>query len=152
MDTHTHTHTHKYTPPQDDGLLKNRIPKFLQLDLDLILSLFEEIGLVVNSRKTKFMVVRGPRAPSAYSQDTYNDRYDKSEGEERIPMKEWRKLISECSVCKKKLTNGSMNRHMRSMHGVVPKSYSSCLPIIDTGDYRTSIVRNYVQFQDVKEL
>lgn len=44
----------------------------------------------MNSSKTKIMVVREPRAPCAYSQDAYNNRYAKSEIEKILQAHESR--------------------------------------------------------------
>ena len=40
----------------DDGLLDSEDPRKLQLDLDIIIKLFEQVGLRTNEEKTKFMV------------------------------------------------------------------------------------------------
>ena len=42
----------------DDGLLDSDDPRKLQLDLDIIIKLFEKVGLRTNEEKTKFMVFR----------------------------------------------------------------------------------------------
>ena len=54
----------------DNGLLENKVPSELQRDLDLIVDLFERMGLRTNQMKTKFMVVRGTQALTARSQET----------------------------------------------------------------------------------
>ena len=44
----------------DDGLLESSNSVGLQNDLDIIIKLFEKVGLRTNETKTKFMVFRGP--------------------------------------------------------------------------------------------
>jgi hypothetical protein len=56
----------------DDGLIENTDPKVLQSDLDVIISLFEKLGLRTNETKTKYMIVRGPAAPAALKETAYN--------------------------------------------------------------------------------
>ena len=86
----------------DDGLLINYNPHKLQHDLNLILTLFVKLGLHANEEKTKFMVIRGPRAPSGFCQDVYNKRYD---GDSTTKGKAWRKQLTQCEICRKVITN-----------------------------------------------
>ena len=56
----------------DDGLIENNNPVALQADLDIFIKLFEKMGLKTNETKTKFMIIRGTRAPTALSSMVYN--------------------------------------------------------------------------------
>ena len=56
----------------DDGLIENENPKSLQKDIDILCNLFERVGLKTNTKKTKFMIIRGPSAPTALSEEAYN--------------------------------------------------------------------------------
>ena len=49
----------------DDGRIENEDPRKLQNDISIICDLFERVGLKTNIKKTKFMVIRGPSAPTA---------------------------------------------------------------------------------------
>jgi hypothetical protein len=49
----------------DDGLIEHTNPSILQGDLDAMINLFEKLGLRTNETKTKYMIVRGPAAPTA---------------------------------------------------------------------------------------
>ena len=44
----------------DDGLIENENPKKLQRDIEILCNLFERVGLKTNTKKTKFMIIRGP--------------------------------------------------------------------------------------------
>ena len=56
----------------DDGLIENNNPITLQANLDIFIKLFEKMGLKTNETKTKFMIIRGTRAPTALSSMVYN--------------------------------------------------------------------------------
>lgn len=58
----------------DDGLLESYNSGDLQKDLDMIVDLFAKIGLKANESKTKFMIVRGAKAPTALSREQYESR------------------------------------------------------------------------------
>ena len=90
----------------------------LQRDLDLVVDLFERMGLKANQMKTKFMVVRGTQAPTARSQETYNEMM---KGDRKGPN--WRKKKTACLKCGKILLNGSMRRHMKTIHHEEPGIY-----------------------------
>ena len=49
----------------DDGLLENNNPEELQNDLNIIIKLFEKLGLKTNKDKTKCMIIIGTPAPKA---------------------------------------------------------------------------------------
>ena len=115
----------------DDGRLENVNPYNLQNDLDLMFSLFLKLGLHANENKTKFMIIRGPRAPAALSLESYNKRVNK----EGIPDKIWRKMRSRCEICEKELSNGAMSRHKKSIHDGVKYPCKYC-------DYQATISQN----------
>ena len=59
----------------DDGLLESTDPLGLQTDLDIILDLFEKMGLKANAFKTKCMILRGTHAPKPFPKVVYNRVY-----------------------------------------------------------------------------
>jgi hypothetical protein len=103
----------------DDGLIENTDPKTLQADLDVIISLFEKLGLRTNETKTKYMIVRGPAAPAALREAVYN-RGRTGDGETFL---ERRKADVECQVCGKGMKQGSLQRHMMQQHQKKPEQY-----------------------------
>ena len=69
----------------DDGLLENEQHKELQEDLDTIIGLFGQMGLKANEKKTKYMVIRGAAAPTALSDEVYNNIDARRRGRE-LPL------------------------------------------------------------------
>ena len=120
----------------DDGRLENINPYNLQNDLDLMFSLFLKLGLHANENKTKFMIIRGPRAPAALSLESYNKRMNK----EGIPDKVWRKMRSRCEICEKELSNGAMSRHKKLIHNINTFCYNSAEKSV-SGSFDTHIVK-----------
>ena len=119
----------------DDGLIENNDPDKLQKDLDAIIDLFKEFGLNTNETKTKFMIVRGAKAPKAQSQDMYNRLQRQRRGEERREksFSEQQKERVICNICGKEMGKASLKRHFKEKHGHVPKKYKS----IETSELET---------------
>ena len=109
----------------DDGRIENEDPQKLQRDIDIICGLFERVGLRTNIKKTKFMIIRGPSAPKALEEEVYERMCGKRKrGEsESIKYGVWRKQITECDICKKRLKRGSLQRHMEQQHGIKDGKY-----------------------------
>ena len=103
----------------DDGLIENEDPDTLQQDLDLIIGLFEKVGLRTNESKTKFMVFRGPSAPKAISKQAY---YRMVTGKGKT-YNERRKERVQCTICGKEMCRGSLQRHMEKQHNLKPERY-----------------------------
>lgn len=74
--------------------------------------------LKTNEIKTKFIVVRGTQAPTARSQETYNKMM---KGGRKVPN--WQRQKAACTECEKMLLNGSMRRHMATIHHIEPETY-----------------------------
>lgn len=102
----------------DDGLIEHTEPAVLQKDMDLIIKLFEQLGLRTNETKTKYMVVRGPPAPAALPKVVY-DR-GRRDGESFM---EWRIQDTMCDICGKRMKKGSLQRHMLQQHQKKPEQY-----------------------------
>lgn len=99
----------------DDGLIENINTEDLQKDLDIIIKLFEKVGLKTNENKTKCMIIRGTPAPRA--QCTYIDNKD------GLKYTEWRQQQTQCNICKKTMKKGSLQRHMEQQHQMKPEEY-----------------------------
>jgi len=118
----------------DDGLIENQEPKILQKDLDVIINLFERVGLKTNEIKTKLMVVRGTQAPTARSQGTYNEMVRGKKGPD------WRKEKSACPKCGKVMLNVSLKRHMTTIHREEKVTYR-CREVGTTGTYLAKVIK-----------
>ena len=90
--------------------MENTNPEALQNDLNLIIKLFQRIGLQMNKKKTKSMVIIGTPAPTAVQK-------------REIPYAKWRKQNTQCNICRKVLKNASLQRHMENYHNVKPEQY-----------------------------
>ena len=135
----------------DDGLLESMNPEDLQQDLDKIIELFGRVGLKANELKTKYMIVRGAAAPKAMSTENYNNitRVAKTGLQSGMKHNEWRKMMTECTICGKQMQNASLKRHMQTQH---PKNTSEetskyeCQPTNTIG--KTYHVRSFVRGKD----
>ena len=83
------------------------------------------------------MILRGPRAPCALAQDSYNNRTSYN----GIPVTTWRKIVSQCEICNKSLTNASMKRHKKLVYKIEYITYQSPDENVDRNTYRVSIIR-----------
>ena len=101
----------------DDGLMQNTNPAELQNDLNFIISMFARIGLKANEKKTKFMIVRGAKAPQALSDIAYrnvNNGKKRRKVENTYQMRKKRDV--ECEICGKTMREVSLKRHMETQH------------------------------------
>ena len=100
----------------DDGLLENEQHKELQEDLDTIIGLFGQMGLKANEKKTKYMVIRGAAAPTALSDEVYNNIDARRRGERTTTYQSRRRLLQVCGKCGVQLQATSLRRHMQRQH------------------------------------
>ena len=87
----------------DDGRIENEDYQKLQEDINMLCGLFERVGLKTNTKKTKFMIIRGPSAPEALKEEVYDRMCGKRKRGETTKYKIWRKQPMECDICKKVL-------------------------------------------------
>ena len=132
----------------DDGLLENNKVAHLQHDLDYIIELFARVGLQANEVKTKFMVVRGAKAPPALTPSAYQAMTTRYQGGTRrnADYNTWRTTVVQCPVCNKSLQNASLKRHLEQQHDTTTPTYQ-CRPTEETGHYtiRTLEKGNFTQ-------
>ena len=103
----------------DDGLLENTNPEDLQKDLDLIIKLFERLGLKTNKTKTKSMIIIGTPSPIAL-QKRGDTKYV-----------ECRKQDTQCNICSQSMKKASLQRHIEQIHNIKPEKYlyrKTCTP------------------------
>ena len=103
----------------DDGLIENNNNIKVQHDLDILIGLFEKMGLKTNEKKTKYMIFRGPAPSKRLSKEAY-ERHCTGNG---LSYLERRKKRVECSICGKEMQMGSLQRHMLQQHGKKPEQY-----------------------------
>ena len=96
----------------DDGLVAVRDAKTLQDAFDILISLFERVGLVTNTSKTEVMVFLPGRIRTGLSENAYLSRMDTLHRE----SKKGGRL--ECHVCRKEFAAGSLASHLASQHGI----------------------------------
>jgi hypothetical protein len=63
----------------DDGLIASRDPVWLQESFDILVGLFEWIGLFTNAAKTKVMVCIPERIREGYTKEGYADNSRRQE-------------------------------------------------------------------------
>ena len=125
----------------DDGLLENNNPEELQGDLDKIVKLFAQFGLKANETKTKYMIVRGSRAPTALTTQQYDSRMQRLGTTRRTRIASdnnyntWRKQRVQCLICGKTMQIASLNRHMKTQHvGTAQQIQYKCREVDNTFD------------------
>ena len=96
----------------DDGLIAARDAKRLQQAFDMLIDLFDRVGLATNETKTKVMVFLPGRIRTCLSEDTYLSRLDALHRADRKGGK------VECHVCSVQFRKGSLASHLATQHGI----------------------------------
>ena len=96
----------------DDGLVAAREPKVLQDSFDILVGLFERVGLATNTTKTEMMIFLPGRIRTGLSEDAYLARMDALHRESRKGRR------AECHVCRKVFARGSLASHLATQHGI----------------------------------
>ena len=97
----------------DDGLIQARCPERLQAAFDILIGLFERVGLVTNTRKTKAMVCIPGRIRTRLTDDVYNNS--------RVGLmsrEDWNRRRVECDICQQEVSAESLTSHLETQHGV----------------------------------
>ena len=97
----------------DDGLIQARCPDMLQSSFDILISLFERVGLKTNTTKTKAMVCIPGRIRTRLTDDVYNNSRDGL-----VSRKEWKRRQVDCNICGKCMSAASLTGHLESQHDV----------------------------------
>ena len=94
----------------DDTVIAARDPVLLQRALDtLVVGLFERVGLMTNTLKTKVMTCVPGKIRTRHSMATYNNsRVGLSTGNE------WRNRRVQCDICDMELTAALLPSHLKS--------------------------------------
>jgi hypothetical protein len=97
----------------NNGLIASRDPVWLQESFNVLIGLFERIGLFTNAAKTKAMVCIPGRIQEGYTEEEYA-KY-KSPTETSANRK--RRHV-DCEICGTSLAAGSYQSHLESQHAV----------------------------------
>ena len=97
----------------DDAILASRDPVALQRALDVIVELFERVGLRTNTSKTKVMTCVPGKIRTRLSQDAYNNSREGMHAND-----DWKKLRVTCDLCDMDLAAGSLPSHLEAKHDV----------------------------------
>jgi hypothetical protein len=94
----------------DDGLVGSRDHVWLQSALDVLVILFESIGLRMNPDKTKVMTCVPGNIRVAHTEEAYHTQ---QYGPVNPPAKRHR---VECDICGMSLAAGSLRSHLETKH------------------------------------
>jgi hypothetical protein len=97
----------------NDGLIASRDPFWLQESFDILIGLFERIGLFKNASKTKVMICIPRRIHEAYTDEEYAD-YKSLPGAATANKRRW----INCEICGTSLAAGSYQSHVETQHDV----------------------------------
>jgi hypothetical protein len=94
----------------DNRLVGSRDPVWLQSALNVLVILFESIGLRTNSDKTKVMTCNPGNIPVAHTKEAYN-------AQQKVPVNSTAKgHWVECDICGVRLVAGSLQSHLEMQH------------------------------------
>ncbi len=97
----------------DDGLIASRDPVWLQELFNILIGLFEQIGLFTNASKMKVMVCIPGQIREAYTEEQYAE-YKSLTGS--AADNKHRRV--DCEICGASLVAGSYQSHLESQHNV----------------------------------
>jgi len=97
----------------DDAYLASRDKEFLQRALDLLVSLFERVGLETNVSKMQTMICTPGRIRTQLPADLY---WRLRRG--RVTAAEWNARDVECLKCGKMVKATPLRRHLADMHNI----------------------------------
>ena len=91
----------------DDGIIQARCPEMLQSSFDILIALFERVGLRTNTQKTKAMICIPGRIRARHTVEVYNNQQ-----EGLISCKTWLCWKVDCDICGVQVTAASLNKHL----------------------------------------
>ncbi len=97
----------------DDGLIASRDPLCLQKLFNILIGLFERIGLFTHASKMKVMVCIPGRIREAYTDEEYAE-YKSPAGAATNNKCRW----INCEICVTSLTAGSYQSHLETQHKI----------------------------------
>ena len=97
----------------DNTYLASRDAEFLQCELDILVSLFERLGLETNTFKMQTMICTPGTIRTQLTTKSYQHLR-----RERVTAVKWNGRDVECARCGKTLKASSLRRHLADMHSV----------------------------------
>jgi hypothetical protein len=97
----------------DDAYLASRDAGFLQHALDILVDLFERVGLQTNTSKTQTMICTPGRIQTQLPTESYQHMR-----RGRVTASEWNLRNVECRTCGKVLKASSLGRHLADVHDI----------------------------------
>ena len=97
----------------DGGLVACRDPVWLQSSFDVLVGLFERIGLLTNVAKTKVMMCILGRIREGYTEEAY---MLPNSGQETAANRKRRRV--DCQICGVSMQAGSLQDHLDTQHDV----------------------------------
>ncbi|KAL7552528.1 hypothetical protein ACHAWF_016807 [Thalassiosira exigua] len=96
----------------DDGFIASRDPDMLQEASDVLVGLFDRVGLVCNTTKTKALTFVPGKIRTRLSVSSYQRRFGLG------TRAAWMSRRVECDQCGQELAASSLGKHMETQHGV----------------------------------
>jgi hypothetical protein len=97
----------------DDGVLSARDPVWLQSALNILITLFEQVGLETNTKKTQVMTCIPSKIRESLSKEVYHDRKLGL-----LSSTDRKRLCVECDICGERLQASSLQSHLEMQHDV----------------------------------
>jgi hypothetical protein len=97
----------------DDAYLASRDAGFLQHALDILIDLFERVGLKTNTSKTQAMICTPGRIRTQLPTESYRRMR-----QGRVTASEWNSRDVECRQCGKELKASSLGCHLADVHDI----------------------------------
>ena len=97
----------------DDGVIASTDPEYLQEAIDILVDLFERVGLNTNTKKTEAMTCIPGRIRTRQTDESYTRSQLGF-----ATAKEWDSRRTACDICGKELSAKSMPNHLETVHDV----------------------------------
>ena len=97
----------------NDAYLASRDAVFLQHALDILVDLFERVGLQTNTSKTQTMIC----TPGQIWMQLLTESYQRIQ-RRQVSAGEWNSRDVECRQCGKVLKASSLGRHLADVHNI----------------------------------
>ena len=120
----------------DDALLASRDPALLQEALDVMVELFERVGLRTNTAKTKVMICVPGKIRTRHTTAVYNN------SRERLMWAaEHQHRLVTCDICDQELQAVSLDSHLATQHEVYRSKVidQELLVVKESQTYKTSV-------------
>ena len=98
----------------DDGLIQSRDPVILQSSFNILVKLFEHVGLCTNTTKTVTIVC----VPGKIWTPLLREVYDNCRQGFVTPLAEWKRRRVQCEHCGAHLSAALLPTHVENLHGI----------------------------------